>query len=79
MRFDEARAAKWRKGREERGLQDDPAFHGDAADEIMEEALDLANYADQLIHEKRISKEEAIRMRGIAYEVYNWADRIDRR
>ena len=74
--FDDERREKWRAGRVERGLEDSEAFHGDAAKEIQEEAMDLANYGDQLFHEGRITNEEAIRIHSTALEIYEWAKRV---
>ena len=76
MDFDEERRLKWIKGRADRGLLDSEAFEGDAAVEIAEEAMDAANYSDQLLLEGRITADEHWHALEIAQELYYWSQLV---
>lgn len=76
MDFNDERRVKWIRGREDRGLLDSEAFEGDAALKIAEEAMDAANYSDQLLLEGRITVEEHWHSLEIAQELYYWSQLV---
>lgn len=69
-RFDETRDERWRAGRAERGLGPNDPFAGDWAQEISEEFLDAANYADVGVQRGEISPQERDRIYLISRECW---------
>ena len=71
--FDQTRAAKWRAGREERGLCDDDPFEGNPLAELLQEFEDSANYLDEALRQGLICAEEARFGIARARESWVWA------
>ncbi len=63
--IEEARAAKWRRGREQYG----PVFIGHPREELDEELLDAMNYAEE-------AARRGFPMAGIAEDLRNLCERI---
>ena len=61
----EARAAKWRRGRERYG----PVFIGDPLEELDEELLDAMNYAEE-------AARRGFQMAGIREDLHRLCERI---
>ncbi len=63
--IEEARAAKWRRGREQYG----PVFMGHPLEELDEELLDAMNYAEE-------AARRGLPMAGIAEGLWDLCERI---
>ena len=74
--FDRRRAAKWRAGREERGLRDDDPFEGNPLAELLQEFEDSANYLEEALAQGLIGDEEA--RFGIARARESWVWAVNR-
>ena len=71
--FDQTRAAKWRAGREERGLCDEDPFEGNPLAELLQEFEDSANYLEEALRQGLICAEEARFGIARARESWVWA------
>ena len=76
MDFDERRRAKWRRGRRERGLDDDAPFDGDPARELQDETLDIPNYAEELLRRGDIGEAEAQRLYDMSLDIYLFMESV---
>jgi len=63
--IEEARAAKWRRGREQYG----PVFVGHPLEQLDEELLDALNYAEE-------AAQQGFPMAGIAEDLWHLCERI---
>lgn len=79
MDFDERRRAKWRRGRRERGLDDDAPFDGDPARELQDETLDIPNYAEELLRRGDIGRAEAERLHAMSLDIYLFMNAVRER
>ena len=69
MSFDDERRAKYERGILEH-RPNGGSFKGDVLEEIVQEALDVANYADEAEIQGLVSGEEATELRRAAHTLY---------